>query len=138
MSKEYKLLLSHKQLRVLERALDLHNRIGSGQLEMLMEALTLMFPKEFKGKQIPTLVKKYIEPMKRELLGLTETSSFGISNAGDDSKIGYDLQKVIQKKIAEVEEHHRWSVWYDGSMNIGSEPNAEISEVKPVPKIRQI
>jgi hypothetical protein len=129
------LTLTRQQLRLIESALELYMRLGIGQLEIVGEKLLMeLFYKMFKDRYSSSkeIEDKFLRPMKQEMFGFGPGASFGISSdkVHDGVKIGYDLQKVIQKHIATVEDHHKYSVWHDGPMlHLGSEPIAEISEI---------
>jgi hypothetical protein len=129
---KYNLKLTHKQLRVIETALDLYARIGIGQLEIIAEKLNSEF--FIHDSKTPTEWKKELNiDNAKENMGLDNGSNFGIGNdkVSENSNIAYEIDKVIQKKIAEVEEHQKYSTWYNGVVcRYSKEPIAEIEEVQ--------
>jgi hypothetical protein len=70
-------------------------------------------------------IDEEITSMKRKL-GHTYNGSFGIANkeVHDSGKIAYDLECVVRKLLAELNNHEVWSVWRNDPMCLGSEPLA--------------
>ena len=128
---KFSMSLTLKQLKILEDALDLYTRVGIGQLEIIGEKLNTLFPSG-KHATIPWKLKeKYLNKIKMEFFEFQSGQSYGIGHqkVSDKAKIGYDLQKTIQKTIAEKDDHNRMSVWHDGNiLKLGSEPLAKITE----------
>lgn len=101
--------LSDKQAHVLINALDCFSRLGMGQLNCITDGITTA-----RGEFIePTVVERFIGPLKRELFGHSLHSSDGICSpkTGDNAKIAYDLQCVIREFIAKRDNHPVSSVW---------------------------
>jgi len=125
--------VSKKQLLIIEKALDLYLRVGIGQVEIVAEILNEMFPEKTKDVSQWDMKKKYLDPMKEELFGLSGGGSFGICNdvVSDNAKIAYDLNKTIQKFIATKDNHSETSVWHDGNLlKLGSEPVVVIKDTE--------
>jgi len=131
MDKLYNLTITHKQLRIMERALDLYIRVGIGQFEALIDSLEYLFPETMKHQSAYILREQYTDKLKNLIFDFHSGGSYGISNPSisDEAKIAYDMDKVIQKMIAVIEDHHNGSVWHHGDLlHLGSEPSAKIEE----------
>ena len=127
---KYNISLNHQQLRVIERALDLYSRVGIGQFEIVAEAIFCLLTDRMKDKNNWEITQKFLDSMK-VCLGFPVNGSLGITceEVSDDAKIAYDMEKVIQKKIATVEDHEQYSVWHRGSMHLGSQQDIEIKDI---------
>lgn len=130
---KYKITVSHEQLRLIEHVLELYSRLAIGQFGTLIRYFHEMFPKAMRKimAQNIRMEDKYTDPMAFELLGFSSGASYGIGSQEvvDSAKVSYDMQKVIQKIIATVENHHSSSVWHHGPMKLGSEPIIEVEKV---------
>jgi len=127
--KKVNLTLTEKQLHIIEDAIDLFIRVGIGQLGIVLEKLEFLFPEQMKEQRSYDLKREFTDKMKEKIFDFAAGANFGISSPHvcDNVKIGYDLQKVIQKHIAVENNHDKYSVWHDGPMlHLGSEPIAEI------------
>ena len=127
MDKKYSITVNHKQLRVIERALDAYLRLGIGQLEEIANILEEHDLLSI-GKRRDA-VKDWTNPMKLALLGLKSGESVGICNekTSEKAKIAYDIDKAVQQGIAIEEDHDQYSVWRDGdSLHISKEPKVSI------------
>lgn len=123
---KYDLTLTKNQLRIIEQALEIYMRISIGHFEEISHLFMNLHPELDLVRH--ELDDKYLTPMKEEIFGF-KNGNIGISKAPDKAKVAYDMQKVIQRLIATVEDHHKYSVWHDGPiMHYGSEPIAEIGE----------
>ena len=129
-SNQYELRLSHRHVRVLIKALDMFNRIEIGQFERIVDD-KFDIPIE-----VRRLVRGLFDEAKHLMYGLPANASKGICSPelDEDVHISYEIEKVLQKIIAEVEDHHRWSVWRDGPMSISKEPFPTIKQVKDDPE----
>lgn len=114
--------LTTKQAHVLVNALDIYSRIGLGQTEALAQGLQELHP----GIHYWDIVHKHTDPIKQELFGFTGGASYGVGNpkVSDAASIAYDLQCVIRKCVAQVEDHSTSSVWHSEPLHYGSEPLA--------------
>lgn len=127
---KYKLEVTTKQLQIIEEALDQYTRVGIAQLEIVAENIVRFFPDN--GLNYWGLRENCFDPIKQKLFGYGSGASHGIGSpkVSDRAKIGYDLQKTIQKALAEEEKHHESSVWHHGNiLHLGSEPVAKCSPV---------
>lgn len=122
------LKVTDTQIKVLEKALDLYNRVLIGQLEEPLKCLEEHYYGKFQNIDIWELKNKYINPLKQEL-GWSANGSWGIGNGNCHPNVGisYDMQKSLQKYIAVKEEHPQYSVWRDGNLlKLSKEPNIVI------------
>ena len=125
------IVFTSKQAELIEKAIDLYTRLGTGQFEAIVEAL--------KREHIYEEDQGY-EPLKQRLIEIKESVLHMPGNADyaiagpevtDDVKILYDLQKSIQKGMAVAECHRSTSTWNDGDyLHLGSEPTPHISIIR--------
>lgn len=123
---QYQLRLSHKHVRVLIHALDIYTRISIAQFERIIEDNWDIDP------DVRRTVRALFDEAKRLMYDLPQNASKSICDPDlhEYVHIGYELEKVLQKIIAEVEDHHRWSVWRDGPMKLSDEPLPTIELVE--------
>jgi len=123
---QYNLSLTHKHVRVLITALDTYIRTELGQFERLVEDhLEISVEKRKQCKFLFDQVKEIMYGMRaNESMGICNTKLHG------NVRICYEIEKTLQKIIAEIENHQRYSVWHDGPMKISNEPLPKI-EISP-------
>lgn len=123
----YTLNLSHRQVRVLILALDMYTRISIAQLDRILD-----HPSAEISRETRELVRGLFDEVKHLMYGLApnEHKSICDPKLPEDVHIGYEIEKVLQKIIAEVEDHHRWSVWRDGPLKVSTEPLPTIERVE--------
>lgn len=132
MDKTYTITLNHKQLRVLEEALDLHTRISIGQLDIVSEFLCNKFFNKFSEKNLTQwdIKEGHLDPLKERLFGLQRGASYGIGSpeVSEDGKVAYEMSKKCQNTIAKVEGHRDYSVWRHEPLKLSNEPLITIEE----------
>jgi hypothetical protein len=131
---EYLLRLNHRQLRLVERAMNLYSRLGAGQFEEMFDEFQFMFPQDSKNWASRWDLKiKYADPMKEELLGLKDGANLGISTvpgrAREEVCIAYEINKVVQNTIATEENHNAISVWHHTPIKMSSVPLPIVEKV---------
>lgn len=93
-----KIEMTEEQARVVEQALDLYSRLGSGQWEVLVEFLHRHF--QFNGHTTAD-VRDYAHRIKRLLWDLPSNGNLGIMNRETPSECreSYDILQVIRKGL---------------------------------------
>jgi hypothetical protein len=106
------------QARVVINALDLFARIHMGQIDAIANVLS---EGDYTPEQIDN-VRSLCKEIKTEL-GHHANGSYGIYNSKVpvDGRAAWDIQCVIRKAIAEVENHSPHSVWHHGSLHAAKE-----------------
>jgi len=118
----YELRLTHKHVRVLIHALDIYTRTAIGQFERLSEDNYNITPETRRH------CNALFDQIKMIMYGMqpNESQSICSHELHEFVHIGYEIEKTLQKFIAEVEDHHHWSVWRDGPMRLSTEPFPKI------------
>jgi len=117
----YNLKLSHKHVRVLIHALDVYTRISIAQFERILDDINI-------NSATKEVARRLFDEAKRVIYDLPPNASMSICSPklNEYVHIGYELEKVLQKMVAEVEDHMRWSVWRDGPLKLSTEPLPKI------------
>jgi len=135
---KFNVTLTLKQLMVIEESLNLRTRIGIGQFDCIGDVIENDFSDKNERHHL-TLGKywdvrrKYLDPMKQELLGFISGESYGIASpeVSDRAKISYDMQKSFQQVIAKEIDYQSTSVWHNGDiLHLGSEPRISLTKIK--------
>jgi hypothetical protein len=116
------LTLTPRQSHLIEKALDLFVRIGIGQIRCLEDEIDRLFALEDTNE-----LHAHLQMIQEKVIGQSWNGSYGISHpkVHTDVKTVYDCLKVLEKGIAQAEDHHQWSVWHDGAiLHLGDEPVA--------------
>ena len=123
---QYDLKLSHKHLRVLQMSLELFSRIAMGQYAHIYEDMMELDAETREKSRLLT------DELKKTILGLDPGSYFSICSPRLDESvhIAYEIEKTVQKMIAEVEKHHRYSVWHDGPLKLSPEPLPQLRKIE--------
>lgn len=125
--KKYQITLNEEQLKLFESALDLYTRLACGQFDRLVDHV-LANP-YCEGKCASDFDLNGLNELKWEMLMQFPNAFLGIFHKGLHPWIhqGYDMQKTIQKQIAD-NKHHKNSVWHDG--NFPKASKADLIEIK--------
>lgn len=95
--------LSLRQAEILKRAIDLFVRIGMGQIEEVAEVAKfyningLLNLKDF--YDVERTINYHLGEAKKHL-GIRPFSNLGITNAGEDFRIAYDIEQVLRRSLA--------------------------------------
>lgn len=129
----HELKLTGRQLRVLERALDLYLRVGLGQLDMVADAVEQLMPERLKriGYQHSDMAADLLW-IKNEHLHFAVGSSYGVGNdeISDDANVAYEMEKLAQNQIADTEGTGKWTVWRNKPLKVSRERLAEFERVE--------
>ncbi len=137
----YTLTMTPEQARAVEQALELLIRIGIGHLEVVIDTLySWLSPHGAihlspRHKELEAAVRL----IKEDATGLAGGwCNLGIGNKRSPSRVGvaHDLQKCLQKCIAETEHHASHSVWHRGlgpRYSKGPDPECRFEERSAAP-----
>lgn len=126
----YTIKCTHKQLRVLEEALDLHTRLCLGQLWIVAEFLDNRFYRESNEKNHWYYRQKYCDQWAKEMFGFTAGSSYGVGSpkVPEEGLMAYEMCKLMQNAISKSEEHEGYSVWKNPPLRYTKEPFIEVKQ----------
>jgi len=100
----YNLKITKEQAEIMEKALDLFSRIGTGQFEEILRHPTWrkkMLTGEIKPSAI-AIAKRNIDGAKKLITKFDSGASMSIVGASEDTRSAYDILQVI-----------RYSIWQD-------------------------
>ncbi len=124
----YTITLTHKQLRIVERALDIYNRLCLGQIWIVAEFLDCVFYKKHKDKNHWYFRDKYCDKYAQELFGFHPGASYGIGSpeVPEEGAIAYEMEKMCQNMISKAEGHEGYSTWKQPPLKMSNEKLIEI------------
>jgi len=95
----YNLKINKKQAEVINKALDLYSRIGTGQVNEILWHPSVA--KKIRENQMNhKIVAQLFDDIKKIIWGYAPNELGGINMAEETDKIAYDLHQVIRHKLA--------------------------------------
>ena len=136
MAATFTITVNERQVRTLERALDLMTRLGLGQVREIIDYLPEGYARE--GALLPTVpdldvILDHLLAVVHELGFHDFGHSYGVGspNCPPDSMVAYDLGAVMRNAIhslrTDADKHY--SVWGSRPLHMGSEPLAKVEVV---------
>jgi len=134
MSETYKLNLTESQLNVVYNALEAFTRAHTGQFDIWYESTFYYIKNKEDRKKFKTLfydnIRHLNDVMKDHILDAT--NNIGITQSSEESKIAYEISKVI-KQFTSVKNNNGYfgyTTCFDGPLQLSQEPTPRIDEFK--------
>lgn len=116
--------LSSEQARVVIRALDLYSRLSIGQIGECGSVMMNLHFDRIHDKITQWDLQKAFDKTFKPIIGLNHDEHLGMGHQSqhEDGKIAYDIECVLRKVVASVEEHDKISVWHRDPLHYSQQP----------------
>jgi len=115
--------VSDRQLRVLVRALEVFARLGTGQLEILIERMTTPIPIAGRpSEDVDDDLRAALRRLKLLATSLDSHASHSIASDAvqEDAKVAYDLLQVLRRHDAETRGLPEWHIARSEPMRVST------------------